>query len=179
MGLGTSLAFVISDQPAFCNHSRSGLAPIWGFDMLLTGHFPPGLSLAHGLICFVLLCYVMLCYVMLCYIYYIILGFHWTIEEEWSWSRNTAGTWRTRQKVSFIPWHLQSRLLGWNASLLDLVIFLPKVSLFAWLTTFLLYPLSAFIIHNLDDLETFCFISIKTLTLLIKSETLKEKIYKT
>lgn len=133
------LSALISQDP-FCNHSSSGLALIWGFNMLLIGLFLLGWALGVS-------------------IYHI----SWVFSEPWRKDdpevESMAGVWRIRQKGgSFIPWHFQSRLLGWNASLLGLVLFSPQVSSFAWLSTSLLLPLSALRIHNLDDLQTVCFI---------------------
>lgn len=52
---------------------------------------------------------------------------------------NMSGAWKTRKKGGFfIPQHLQSRLLGWNAFLFGLVFFLTQMASFVWPST---YPL--------------------------------------
>lgn len=91
-------------------------------------------------------------------IYYI----SWVFSDPWRKDdpevESMAGAWRTGRMN--VPLYHDIFKVGYFDEMLRflVVILLLQVSSFAWLSTSLLHPLSPLIIHNLNDLEAFCFI---------------------
>lgn len=152
-------------QARLLESQQKWLSSHLGLDMYLTRTFPPGLSLGHGLLCYIML-----------YLLYFSVHHRGRMILKQKASRGM----KDQAERRFIYTMTSSEQVIWmKCFTVGLVIFSPQVLSCAWLTTSLLHPLSAPIVHNLDDLDNFCFISMKTPTLLVRSKKLKEKIQKT